>query len=55
MADNFAQIGVVDYRNYSYGLSNLAEKEQYDEILILYSYATLETDNRLVYMNRPKA
>ena len=55
MVDNFAQIGVVDYRNYSYGLCNLAEKEQYDEILILYSYATLETDNRLVFINRPKA
>ncbi len=55
MIDDFAQIGVVDYRNYAYGLKSLAEKEHYDEILILYSYATLETDNRLVFINRTKS
>ena len=54
MVDDFEQIGVVDYRNYAYGLSNLAEKENYDNIVILYSYATLETDNRLVYINKPR-
>ena len=52
MLRDFAQIGVVDYRNYSYGLQNLAEKEQYDEILFVYSYAALETDSRLIYINR---
>ncbi len=54
MEDDFEQIGVVDYRNYAYGLSNLVEKEHYDNIVILYSYATLETDNRLVYINKPR-
>ncbi|MBQ7657590.1 MAG: hypothetical protein IJS16_01285, partial [Butyrivibrio sp.] len=54
MEDDFEQIGVVDYRNYAYGLSNLVEKEHYDNIVILYSYATRETDNRLVYINKPR-
>ena len=54
MADDYDRIGVVDYRNYSYGLNNLAQKEDYDEILIIYSFASLETDSRLVNINRPK-
>ncbi len=54
LTDDYERIGIVDYRNYSYGLNNLAKKERYDEIMIIYSYATLETDTRLVYMNRPK-
>lgn len=54
MADDFEQIGIVDYRNYSYGLRKLAEKEHYDNILIVYSYAALETDSRVVYINRPE-
>jgi hypothetical protein len=54
MVEDFAQIGVVDYRNYAYGLRNLAQREQYDEILILYSLASLRTDRRLVYINRPQ-
>ena len=55
MKDDFEQTGVVDYRNYSYGLRNLAEKERYDSVLIIYSYAALGTDSKLVYINRPKA
>lgn len=54
MTDDYNRIGVVDYRNYSYGLNNLAQKEDYDEILIIYSFASLETDSRLVNINRPK-
>ncbi|MBQ6575802.1 MAG: hypothetical protein IJL90_06835 [Lachnospiraceae bacterium] len=53
MGKFYERIGIVDYRNYSYGLDNLAKKEQYDEILIIYSYAALETDGRLIYINRP--
>ncbi len=52
MLEDYARIGVVDYRNYSYGLRSLAEKEQYDMIIFIYSYAALETDSRLININR---
>jgi len=44
---------VVDYRSYAYGLSNLVEKEGYDEILILYSLQGFAKDTGLVSINRP--
>ncbi|MBR6381079.1 MAG: hypothetical protein IKS07_05330 [Lachnospiraceae bacterium] len=53
MEHAFERIGIVDYRNYAYGLTGLVEKERYEQILILYSFASLKTDNRLVFLNRP--
>ena len=50
---NYEQAGVVDYRSYAYGLSNLVEKEGYDEILILYSLQGFAKDTGLVSINRP--
>ena len=50
---NYEQIGVADYRNYAYNLSNLVEKEAYDEVLILYSFQGFAKDTGLVAINRP--
>lgn len=50
---NYEQVGVADYRNYAYSLSNLVEKEGYDEILILYSLQGFAGDTALVSINRP--
>ena len=46
---NYAKIGVVDFRNFAYGLDNTIEKEGYDQILILYNFQTFLTDR---YVNR---
>lgn len=50
---NYAKIGVVDLRNFSYGLDSTIEKEGYDQILVLYNFQTFIADTRVVYINRP--
>lgn len=50
---NYAKIGVVDFRNYAYGLDSLIEQEGYDQILILYNFQTFLTDNHVPYLIRP--
>ena len=41
---NYAVIDVVDFRNYNYGLDQLIADNGYDQILVLYSYASFTTD-----------
>lgn len=50
---NYAKIGVVDFRGFGYGLDSTIEKEQYDEILVLYNFQTFISDTKVVYINRP--
>lgn len=50
---NYEKIGVLDLRNFSYGLDSTIESEGYDQILILYNFQTFIADNRVVYMDRP--
>lgn len=50
---NYEKIGVVDLRNFSYGLDSTIESEGYDQVLILYNFQTFIADNRVVYMDRP--
>lgn len=50
---NYAQIGVVDLRNFSYGLDTTIESEGYDEVLVLYNFQTFISDKRVVYLDRP--
>lgn len=50
---NYAKIGVVDLRNFSYGLDSTIESEGYDQVLILYNFQTFIADNRVVYLDRP--
>ena len=50
---NYAKIGVVDLRNFNYGLDSTIEAEGYDQILVLYNFQTFIADNRVVYINRP--
>lgn len=50
---NYEQVGVVDYRNYAYNLPNLVEKEDYDEVLFLYSMQGFAADTGLAAINRP--
>ena len=53
LTENYAKIGVIDLRNFSYGLDSTIEAEGYDQILILYNFQTFISDKRVVYMNRP--
>ena len=53
LTTNYEKIGVVDLRNFSYGLDSTIESEGYDQILILYNFQTFIADNRVVYMDRP--
>ena len=41
---NYAAIDVVDFRNYNYGLDQLIAANDYDAILVLYSYSSFTSD-----------
>ena len=41
---NYAQIDVVDLRNYNYGLDALIADNDYDQILVLYSFDSFKSD-----------
>lgn len=53
LVENYAQIDVIDYRSYPYGLASLQEEYDYDQILILYCFQSFVSDTRIVFMNRP--
>ena len=53
LTENYAKIGVVDFRNFKYGLDSTIEKEGYDQILILYIFQTFIADTNLIYITRP--
>ncbi len=55
LTENYQTVGVVDYRNYAYGLNSLIENEGYDEVLILYCVQSFLTDTRIPMINRPPA
>ena len=40
----YAQIDVVDFRNYNYGLDQLIADNDYDQILVLYSFDSFKSD-----------
>ena len=53
LTDNFAQIDVVDFRGYNYGLDALISENKYDQVLVLYSFASFKSDpylNRLAFV-----
>ena len=50
---NYAKIGVVDFRNFKYGLDSTIEKEGYDQVLVLYNFQTFIADTNLIYIARP--
>ena len=41
---NYADIDVVDFRNYNYGLDQLITDNGYDQILVLYSFDSFKSD-----------
>jgi hypothetical protein len=41
---NYAAIDVIDFRNYNYGLDALIEANDYDQILVLYSFDSFKSD-----------
>lgn len=53
LTENYAKIGVVDFRNFKYGLDSTIAQEGYDEVLILYNFQTFLSDTSLVYISRP--
>ena len=50
---NYGKIGVVDFRNFKYGLDSTIDQEGYDEVLILYNFQTFIADSNLIYISRP--
>ena len=50
---NYEKIGVVDFRNFKYGLDSTIGREGYDEVLILYNFQTFIADTDLIYISRP--
>lgn len=53
LTENYKTVGVVDFRNYPYGLDSMIESREYNEIIILYSLYRFMEDNHIVYLNRP--
>lgn len=53
LTENYAKIGVVDFRNFKYGLDSTIQQERYDQILILYNFQTFISDTNLIYISRP--
>ena len=53
LTENYETVGVVDFRNFSYGLDSMIESREYDEIILLYSFYNYMEDNHVVYLNRP--
>lgn len=53
LTENYARIGIVDFRGFAYGIDSTIEKEGYDEVLILYNFQTFVSDNKVIYINRP--
>lgn len=41
---NYAAIDIIDFRNFNYGLDALIEANQYDQILVLYSFDSFKSD-----------
>ena len=41
---NYADIDVVDFRNYNFGLDQLIADNGYDQILVLYSFDSFKSD-----------
>ena len=41
---NYAAVDVVDFRNYNYGLDALMEANDYDAVLVLYSFDSFKSD-----------
>lgn len=55
LTENYAKIGVIDFRNFRYGLDSTIEKEGYDQILILYNFQTFIADKNLINISRPSS
>ncbi|MDD4850326.1 MAG: DHHW family protein [Gemmiger sp.] len=55
LTENYAKIGVIDFRNFSYGLDAMMESEGYDEVLILYNFQTFIADTKAFNISRPSA
>ena len=53
LTDSYATIDVVDFRGYRYGLDPLIAENNYDDVLVLYSFASFKSDpflNRLAFV-----
>lgn len=47
LCKNYAKIGVIDPRGYKLSIKDLAEKEGYDKILLLFNFQTFKSSNDL--------
>lgn len=55
LTENYAKIGVIDFRNFRYGLDSTIEQEDYDQVLILYNFQTFIGDKNLINIIRPSS
>ncbi len=53
LTENYETIDVVDFRGYNFGLDALIAENQYDNVLVMYSFASFKSDpflNRLSFV-----
>ena len=53
LTENYETVGVMDFRDFSFGPDSTISQLGYDDILILYSFHNFREDNHLIYLNRP--
>ena len=53
LTENYETVGIVDFRNFPYGLDSMIKSREYDRIIILYSFNNFLEDNHVVFLNRP--
>lgn len=53
LTDNYARIGCVDFRTFSYGLDTTIASREYEDILLLYGLNSFIEDTGLARLNRP--
>jgi hypothetical protein len=47
LTENYANVDVIDLRNYNYGLDGILQANDYDAVVVLYSFASFKADANL--------
>ena len=53
LTENYARIGVIDPRGFGLSVSEFAQKEGYDQVLLLFNFETFKENSSLTCLNIP--
>ena len=52
LINHYSEIVMIDFRYYTMGLSNMIEKEKFDDIVIIYNLNNFKSDKGLVFLSK---